>query len=185
MSGARRLALVLAVVAGCGGAAAGGGASSAPSSTGAEASSAPPSTTTATLTSDEGPSTDLADYARRTMAIVRRHWSVPAALGAPDTVVLESSIEIVIDPRGWWLSLEGAIPLARESEYTDGTSCLAWQNGMQHYVRRDAVPRRRDCLRKRNAIPARDLPQPATTATPPSPYPLRSPRKGRSVIHAG
>ncbi len=98
MSGARRLALVLAVVAGCGGAAAGGGASSAPSSTGAEASSTTPSTTPATLTSDEGPSTDLADYARRTMAIVRRHWSVPAALGAPDTVVLESSIEIVIDP---------------------------------------------------------------------------------------
>ncbi|MBX7191395.1 MAG: TonB C-terminal domain-containing protein [Sandaracinaceae bacterium] len=60
---------------------------------GAEASS-----TSASAGAASGPSADLADYARRTMAIVRRHWSVPAALGAPDTVVLESSIEIEIDP---------------------------------------------------------------------------------------
>jgi hypothetical protein len=60
---------------------------------GAEASS-----TSASAGAASGPSADLADYARRTMAIVRRHWSVPAALGAPDTVVLESSNEIEIDP---------------------------------------------------------------------------------------
>jgi len=58
-------------------------------------------------------------------------------------------IEIVIEPRGWRLTLEERFPLRRQSAYSDGTVCLAWRNGMQHYVRRDAMPSRQDHRRKR------------------------------------
>ncbi len=45
----------------------------------------------------EGPSADLEDYARRTMVIVRRHWTIPATLGPGEAAGLSSSISILID----------------------------------------------------------------------------------------
>lgn len=44
-----------------------------------------------------GPSADLADYARRTMLIVRRHWTIPATLSPEAAAALSSTISISID----------------------------------------------------------------------------------------
>lgn len=44
-----------------------------------------------------GRSADLADYAARTMAIVRRHWTIPAALSPEGASLLSSTISISID----------------------------------------------------------------------------------------
>jgi hypothetical protein len=52
---------------------------------------------TATDVPADGPSVDLADYARRTMAIVRRHWTIPATLGPDEAAGLSSTISITID----------------------------------------------------------------------------------------
>ena len=54
------------------------------------------SATTAEAPAD-GPSADLADYARRTMVIVRRHWMIPATLGPQEASGLSSTISILID----------------------------------------------------------------------------------------
>ena len=67
------------------------------SSTETSSTDARPTADASATTDASGPSADLADYARRTMAIVRRHWTIPAALAAPETMRLEASIEITID----------------------------------------------------------------------------------------
>ncbi len=53
--------------------------------------------TSSTGADASGPSADLADYARRTMVIVRRHWTIPATLSPEAAVALSSTISISID----------------------------------------------------------------------------------------
>lgn len=106
----KRLALLAAItLLGCGGTAAtepspstdtaGAETSRAETSvedTSTETSSTDASATTAT-TDASGPSADLADYARATMAIVRRHWTIPATLSPEAASALSSTISISID----------------------------------------------------------------------------------------
>jgi hypothetical protein len=72
-------------------------ATSEPSDTAAAARVGTHATATTSDAPAEGPSTDLADYARRTMVIVRRHWTIPATLGPEQAAGLSSTISITID----------------------------------------------------------------------------------------
>lgn len=69
-----------------------------------DTSSTETSSTNASATADasaspdaSGPSADLADYARRTMVIVRRHWTIPSTLSPEAASALSSTISISID----------------------------------------------------------------------------------------